>query len=111
MENHVINQIDRILANSGCGRWELSHLTTLYLPDNQRKERGYDCITYYRGGYDYPTLCFVKERIISSNYGAYKERTGHATPQEFLALLEKQTYYGGIWRTQEEMDRIKNMYN
>ena len=99
MKAKTIERINNILEASNCGQWELEHETTLYLPDAERLAKGYDCITYYRGGYGYPEMCFVKERIESSGYGAYTLRVSYATPSEFLALLKTQHFEGGMWRT------------
>lgn len=104
-EMGTIEEINKILEDSGCGEWELEHETTLYLSDKDRKEKGYDCITYYRGGYDYPKMCFVKERLVGNNYGTMTERVDYATPEEFLDELKKQRYFGGMWRPVKE-DRL-----
>lgn len=100
---NTIEQINGIIAKSGCTEWEQDHETTLYLPHNERCVKGYDCITYYRGNYGYPYLCFVKEKLAGTNYGVCTERVSYATPQEFLELLKTQTYFGGMWRNQEDM--------
>lgn len=88
-----IDEIDRIIAESGCSDWEIEHETTLYV-----EGEGYDRITYYRGGYGYPEMCFVKEKLRGSNYGVLAERVDYASPEEFLAVLKTQTYFGGMWR-------------
>lgn len=103
-EKDTIEEINKILEDSGCGEWELEHETTLYLSDKDRKEKGYDCITYYRGGYDYPKMCFVKEKLAGNNYGTMTERTDYATPEEFLDELKKQRYFGGMWRPVNERE-------
>lgn len=102
MTNSCIIIIDNIIAKSGCGEYEMSHATTLYLSDNQRKSLGYDCITYYRGGDGYPGACFVKERTSFNGYGVLRERVSYATPEEFLGILNTQRYSGGMWRPAEE---------
>lgn len=106
-ERETIREIDRIIEHSGCGKWEIDHETTLYLTDMERRLKGYDCITYYRGGYGYPTLCFIKEKLKGGNYGVSSVRVADATASEFLSLLRTQTYWGGTWRTQEDMNNIK----
>lgn len=102
MNQDTLDQIDRIIAASGCGSWEIEHETTLYLTEKQRRGMGCDSITYYRGGYGYPVLCFVKERHQFTGYGVCASRVGYATPEEFLAILETQEYRGGTWRTKGE---------
>lgn len=103
MNTQTIDKINRIIARSGCGEWEIDHQTTLYLPRGEKARKGYDCITYYRGGYGYPEMCFVKERLCGNNYGPLKERVDYAEPEEFLELLETQTYSGGMWRNREDL--------
>lgn len=93
MNKEIIDKIDRIIAASGCSSWEIEHETTLYV-----EGKDYDCITYYRGGYGYPEMCFVKEKLMGNNYGALTERVDYAEPEEFLAVLETQSYIGGMWR-------------
>jgi len=96
--------INDTLEGSGCGQWELEHATTLYLPHNERARLGYDCITYYRGGWGYPRTCFVKEKIQGGSYGVTAVRVEYASPSEFLALLKVSRYIGGMWRTKEEIN-------
>lgn len=98
MNERTINQINAIIARSGCDSWELSHKTTLYLSEAERHKRGYDRITYYRGGYGYPELCFVKERLEFNGYGVNTILVAYATPREFLAVLKTQKHYAGAWR-------------
>ena len=97
---NTINPINRIIAERGCGNWEQEHQTTLYLSHNQRARQGYDCMTYYRGGYGYPEICFVKEALEGNNYGTTTRRVAYATAKEFLTLLKTQKYEGGMWRSQ-----------
>lgn len=110
MNQQVIDKIDRIIAASGCSSWEIEHETTLYVPDSKRKKLGYDCITYYRGGHGYPEPCFVKEKLAGNNYGVLTERVNYATPDQFLALLITQTYWGGMWRDEDSMKEIKRIW-
>lgn len=95
----TIEEINGIIARSGCGSWEIEHETILYLSDTQRVLAGYDAITYYRGGYGYPQMCFVKERLEGNYYGSVRTRVEYANPQEFLELLKTQRYEGGMWRS------------
>ena len=111
MNTQTIERIDALIASAGAGTWEQQHETTLYLSQSARAQKGYDCITYYRGGYGYPELCFVKERIEGNNYGACRVRVDYATPEDFLAELKTQTYWGGTWRDTEQMERIKTIWN
>ena len=102
MNQDTLDKIDRTIAASGCSTWEIEHETTLYLTEKQMKGMGCDCITYYRGGYGYPFMCFVKERLAGGNYGVCKHRVGYATPEEFLSVLNTQVYLGGTWRYKGE---------
>lgn len=95
----IINEIDAIIAHSGAGLWEQDHATTLYLSDAQREAAGYDCMTYYRGGWGYPSLCFVKQTLEGNNYGTLQNHVDYAAAGEFLALLKTQKYAGGCWRS------------
>mgnify|MGYP007069879018 CR=1 FL=1 len=108
MNTQTIDKINRIIAQSGCGEWEIDHETTLYLSHNDKVRKGYDCITYYRGGDGYPERCFVKERLYGGNSGVCTERVDYATAEEFLKELMTQTYWGGMWRDAEQMKRINN---
>lgn len=110
MNQQVINEIDRIIAASGCSDWEIEHETTLYVPHSKRKKLGYDSITYYRGGYGYSKPCFVKERSYFNGYGVLNERVSYTTANQFLALLVTQTYWGGMWRDEESMKEIKRIW-